>query len=65
MIRFGAQIGCHESPMTYEVIGSAILPEFYPAEGRQLIDLEMLGCTLRDPEPGYCLPHKRSPSRRP
>lgn len=53
VICFGAQIGSHESPMTYEAIGNAMLPEFYPAEGRQLIDLEMLGCTLRDDEPGY------------
>lgn len=53
VIRFGAQIGRHESLMTYEAVGSAMLPEFYPAEGRQLIDLETLGCTLRDHEPGY------------
>lgn len=53
VIRFGAQIGRHESPMSYETIGGAMLPDFYPAEGRQLIDLEIIGCSLRDDEPGY------------
>ena len=33
VIRFGAQIGRAESPMTYEAIGSAILPEIIPQKG--------------------------------
>jgi hypothetical protein len=63
VVRFGAQIGRHESPMTYDAIGTAMLPEYYPAEGRQLIDLEMLGCTLRDDDPAYWAFHRQNLER--
>jgi len=63
VVRFGAQIGRRESPLSYEAIAAAMLPEHYPAHGRDLIDLEMLGCTLRDDEDAYWQLHRTNLER--
>jgi hypothetical protein len=53
ILRYAANIGHHESPVTYEQMSIAMLPDRYPATGRQTLDLEMLGCTIQDHEPAY------------
>lgn len=53
VIRYAANIGNHESPLAYEHVASAMLPDRYPAEGRQTIDLELAGCAFADDEAAY------------
>jgi hypothetical protein len=53
VLRFAAQIGCHESPVAYDLVSGAMLPEHYPAEGRRTLDIEMLGSSYRDHEPQF------------
>lgn len=60
VLRYAANIGHHESPVAYEHISVAMLPDRYPAQGRQTLDLEMLGCALEDHEPGYWEFHREN-----
>lgn len=53
ILRYAANIGDHTSPVPYEHISAAMLPERYPAEGRRTIDLELQGSAFRDDEPDY------------
>jgi hypothetical protein len=50
VLRFGADIGTHESAVAYEHISRAMLPDRYPAEGRRTIDIELHGMDHRDHE---------------
>src|SRR5262249_17876950 len=50
VLRYAAGIGSHESPVRYEHISTAMLPDRYPAEGRRTIDLELHGLEHRDDE---------------
>jgi SMODS-associated and fused to various effectors sensor domain len=50
VLRYAANIGGHQSPLSYDQVALALLPEKYPAEGRRTIDIEMRGSTLRDHE---------------
>jgi hypothetical protein len=50
VLRFAAQIGGHESPVSYDVVSAAMLPEHYPADGRRTLDIELLGSVYRDHE---------------
>jgi hypothetical protein len=50
VLRYAAGIGSHESPVRYEDISTAMLPDRYPAEGRRTIDLELHGLEHRDDE---------------
>jgi hypothetical protein len=52
-LRYAANIGGHESPVAYEQISIAMLPERYPADGRRTIDIELRGSTLQDHEPEF------------
>lgn len=60
VLRYAANIGHHESPVAYEYISVAMLPDRYPAQGRHTLDLEMLGCALEDHEPGYWNFHREN-----
>lgn len=60
VLRYAANIGHHESPVAYEHISAAMLPDRYPAQGRHTLDLEMLGCALEDHEPGYWKFHREN-----
>ena len=53
ILRYAAHIGSHESPVSYEQVSVAMLPEWYPADGRRMIDIEMGGYAYRDHEPEY------------
>lgn len=58
VLRYAANIGHHESPVAYEQMSMAMLPDRYPATGRHTLDLEMLGCTILDHEPAYWAFHR-------
>ena len=51
-LRYAANIGAHESPVAYEHISAAMLPDRYPADGRP-IDIEIRGTAYQDHEPEY------------
>lgn len=53
VLRYGAKIGSRESPLAFEHLSEAMLPDRYPAEGRQTIDIEMLGVAAEDDEAEY------------
>ena len=53
VLRYAADVGSHESPVSYEQISVAMLPSRYPAEGRRTIDLELRGLEHRDHEPEF------------
>lgn len=53
VLRYAANIGGHESPVAYEQISAAMLPERYPADGPRTIDIELQGSAYRDHEPEY------------
>ena len=52
VLRYAANIGAHESPVTIDGVLAAVLPLRYPAEARA-IDLELLGSAYQDREPEY------------
>jgi hypothetical protein len=53
VLRYGATIGSHESPIAYEHISCAMVPDRYPAEGRHTIDIELRGADHQDHEGEY------------
>jgi hypothetical protein len=53
VLRYAANIGGHQSPVAYPEVAAAMLPERYPAEGRQTIDIELRGSAFRDNEDRY------------
>lgn len=53
VLRYAAMIGNREAPIAYEEVATAMLPERYPAEGRQTIDVEIRGADYRDHEEEY------------
>jgi hypothetical protein len=53
VLRYAANIGAHESPVAYEHISAAMLPERYPAEGRKVIDIALAGSRFEDHEPKF------------
>jgi len=63
VLRFAAQIGDHESPVSYDMISTAMLPDLYPAEGRRTIDIELLGSSYRDHEPQFWDFHRQNLER--
>ena len=52
VLRYAANIGAHESPVTIDSVLAAVLPRRYPAEARA-IDLELLGSAYQDREPEF------------
>ena len=50
---YAANIGSHQSPVAYPEIAAAMLPERYPAEGRQTIDIQLRGSAFHDGEERY------------
>jgi hypothetical protein len=63
VLRFAANIGGHESPVAYEHLAEAMLPEWYPAEGRHTIDIEIRGGAYQDHEPEYWEHHRHALER--
>jgi len=63
VLRYAANIGHHESPVAYEQMSIAMLPDRYPATGRQTLDLEMLGCAIQDHELAYWAFHRENLGR--
>ncbi len=57
ILRYAANIGSHESPIAYEHLAAAMLPERFPAEGRHTTDIELHGGALRDHESGFWEQH--------
>jgi hypothetical protein len=53
VLRYAARIGFHETPIGYEDVSAAMLPDRYPAEGRHTIDLELRGLEHRDDGPDF------------
>ena len=53
VLRYAANIGGHESPLAYEHISAAMLPDRYPVEGRRVIDIALSGSRFEDHEPGF------------
>jgi hypothetical protein len=53
VLRYAADIGSHTSPVSYEQISVAMLPDRYPADGRRTIDLDIRGLEHRDHEPAF------------
>lgn len=53
VLRYAANIGGHESPIAYEQISAAMLPDRYPADGRRTIDIEIRGSAHQDHEPQF------------
>lgn len=53
VLRYAANIGGHVSPIAYEQVRMAMLPDRYPATGRNTIDLEVRGSALYDHEPEF------------
>jgi hypothetical protein len=49
VLRYGAKIGSNESPVAFEHVRLAMLPDWYPADGRS-IGIEILGSVLEDGE---------------
>jgi hypothetical protein len=52
VLRYGARIGEHTSPVTFERVRVAMLPQRYPAEGRS-IGIQLLGAVASDREEQY------------
>lgn len=52
IVVYGAPVGDHSSPLTYEAIAPSLFPEYYPAADR-VISLEMLGSAWRDREADF------------
>lgn len=63
VLRFAAQIGSHESPVAYDLVSAAMLPQHYPAEGRRTLDIELLGSSFRDHEPQFWSFHRQNLER--
>jgi hypothetical protein len=53
VVRYAANISSHESPVAFEQIRTAMLPERYPAEGQRMIDIALAGCRFEDHEPEF------------
>ena len=53
VMRYAANIGAHDSPVAYEHISAAMLPDRYPAEGRRVIDIALAGSRFEDDEPDF------------
>ena len=53
ILRYASRIGSNESPVNFEAIKSAIVPERYPAEGERTIDIEITGLALQDDDPNF------------
>jgi hypothetical protein len=49
VLRYGARIGLNESPISYDRVAIAMLPERYPADGRS-IGIEIRGSIIDDGE---------------
>jgi hypothetical protein len=58
VLRYAANIGTHESPVAFEQISLAMLPNRFPAEGRRLIDIALAGCRFEDHEPEFWAFHR-------
>jgi hypothetical protein len=52
VVRYGAKIGDHESPVSFEQVRVAMLPQRYPADGKS-IGIEILGNAATDGEDLY------------
>jgi hypothetical protein len=53
VLRYAANIGAHDSPVAYEHVSAAMLPDRYPAEGRRVIDIALTGSRFEDHEPEF------------
>jgi hypothetical protein len=53
VLRYAANIGGHDSPVAYEQISAAMIPDRYPADGRRTLDIEIRGSAHQDHEPQY------------
>ena len=49
VLRYGAKIGKHEFPVSFERVRVAMLPERYPADGKS-VGIEILGNAATDGE---------------
>lgn len=52
VLRYGAKVGSHESPVSFQRVRTAMLPERYPADGRS-IGIEIKGSLLEDGEQAF------------
>ena len=53
VLRYAANIGGHDSPVAYEQISTAMLPDRYPADGHRTLDIAIRGSAHQDHEPQY------------
>ena len=53
VLRYAANIGGHDSPVAYQQISTAMLPDRFPADGSRTLDIEIHGSAYQDHEPQY------------
>jgi hypothetical protein len=53
VLRYAANVGAHLASMPYQDVARAMVPNCYPAEGRNTIDLSMRGSVRTDDERTY------------
>ena len=53
ILRYAANIGSHESPIAYEHLAAAMLPERFQAEGRHTTDIELHGGPCETSQSGF------------
>ena len=52
IVRYGARVGDHTSAVSYELVRTAVLPDWYPADATS-IAIEMLGSAAHDRDDEY------------
>ena len=50
VVRYAANVGQHHQMMPYQDVARALLPDRFPADGRDTIDLSLRGSTVEDDE---------------
>jgi hypothetical protein len=53
VLRYAANVGAHLASMPYQDVAQAMVPDRYPVEGRNTIDLSMYGSARTDDEHAY------------
>lgn len=53
IVRYSANIGAREALVSFPSMSTAMLPTRYPAGGRNIIDLEIIGSAFQDHEDNY------------
>jgi hypothetical protein len=63
VLRYAANIGGHQSPIHYEQLSVAMLPNRYPADGHRTIDIAVIGTDQKDHESEFWLRERENLQR--